>query len=215
MNKKLHSARPWFFLTALLALAPVLHNKYPNSFFPAIPSGVVDLMAVFGGAWVAAVGFARAWALAQRRSRAKTLLESVAKDMTADEKAGENDLGQSGRLITRLVRNTEVDLAEMKPDLSLGSLSRLKAVVPALLDEIGNEEDARIRLGILGVYIGETLCRTKGWQWDFKARPSLRQFTYQASRLVKDGTTLDVFQKASELMTGRLSWGAFLKEVGR
>jgi hypothetical protein len=148
------------------------------------------------------------------RKRAADLLGAAAKDLQADEKAGENDLGQAGRLITRLVRNSEVDLGEMKPDFSLSSLSRLRRVVPELLDEIHNEEDARIRLGIVGVYIGETLCRARGWQWDFKAQPSLRQFTYQASRLIKDGKTLDVFQKAAELMTGRLDWGSFLKEVG-
>lgn len=157
----------------------------------------------------------RTFQVRERRKKAVTLLRAAAKDLQADEKAGENDLGQAGRLITRLVRNSEVDLAEIKPDLSLDSLSRLKRVVPELLDEIHNEEDARIRLGIVGVYIGETLCRTKGWQWDFKARPALHQFTYQASRLKKGETTLDVFEKAAELMTGRLPWGSFLKEVGR
>ena len=110
---------------------------------------------------------------------------------------------------------SEVDLEEMRPDFSLASLSRLRAVIPALLDEILTEEDARIRLGIVCVYIGETLCRTQGWQWDFRAQPSARQFTYLASRLVKEGKELDVFHWAGSFLAGKAGTKELMKEVGR
>ena len=210
---KLHSSKPWFFLTGLLALVPVLNNKYPAFFFPAIQPGIIELITVFGGALAAAMGFTRAWAIAQRRARARSLLEAVVQGIRADEKVEENDLGQSGRLITRLVRNVEVDLAEMKPDLTLGSLNRLKGIIPDLLNEITTEEAARIRLGIVGVYMGETLCREKGWQWDFRAQPSQRQFTYMASQLTRKGRNLDIFRWAGKLMMGQADWKSLVREA--
>lgn len=210
---KLHSSKPWFFLTALLALVPVLNNKYPGAFFPAIPPGLIELLTVFGGALAAAMGFTRAWAIAQRRGKAKALLGSVLEGIRADEKVEENDLGQSGRLITRLVRNVEVDLEEMKPDLTLRSWPRLWGVIPELLSEIADEEAARIRLGIVGVYMGETLCREKGWQWDFRAQPSQRQFTYLASRLTRGGRTLEIFQWAGKIMMGQVDRKDLVREA--
>lgn len=210
---KLHSSKPWFFLTSLLALVPVLNNKYPAAFFPAVPSGLIELLTVFGGALTAAMGFTRAWAIAQRRSKAKAILAMVLQGIRADEKVEENDLGQSGRLITRLVRNVEVDLEEMKPDLTLRSWPRLWGILPELLNEITDEESARIRLGIVGVYMGETLCREKGWQWDFRAQPSQRQFTYLASRLTRGGRTLEIFQWAGKLMMGRDDRNALAREA--
>ncbi|HVZ81360.1 MAG TPA: hypothetical protein VHE12_11290 [bacterium] len=214
MNTKLHSPKPWFFLTGLLALVPVANNSRPALFFPALPAPVVSTLAVFGGVYTAVLAFARLWAVLQRRDKARALVGEVSGDLSPRPSASENDLGQSGRLITRLVRNVEVDLGEIRPDFSIGSLSRLKRIVPALLEEVLTEEDARIRLGIVGVYLGETLCRSRGWQWDFRARPDLRQFTYQASRVVKDGRSLEVFTKAAGLMTGKADWGGLLREIG-
>lgn len=211
ISKKLHSSWPWFLLTALLGLIPVLNNKYPASFFPAVPAGAIELITVFGGALTAAMGFARAWAILQRRSRARMFLQDVG--VVPAKEPSENDLANSGRFISRLVRNAESDLAEIKPDFTVGSLRRLSRFLPVLLEEIQSEEDARVRLGVVGVYLGETACRQLGWQWEFRTDPASKQFTYLASRLRKGDRTLEVFGPARGLMMGTVKMAAFLGDA--
>src|SRR5690242_18898382 len=156
MANKLHSAWPYFLLAALLGLAPVLNNKYPASFYPAAPSGLVDLICVILGVFAASLGFSRAWNRLQHTASAKTLLGQVAEKRRPLESADPNEVSQSGRIISRLVRNVGEDLKEIGPDFTWDSLKRLQGAFDLLLEEIEDEEDALIRLGVVGTYLGET-----------------------------------------------------------
>src|SRR5258708_7098200 len=180
-NTRLHSPWPYFLLTALLALVPVLNNKYPTLFFPVLSPFWVEVFSVFGGVFTATLAFIRGWARLQKRARAKILVREVGQNRKPTDSLSENDAAHSGRLISRLVRNADEDLLEIRPDFSTSSLSRLYRYLPALMDEIENEEDARIRLGVVGTYLGETACRLFHWQWFFKAVTTLLQFGYLAS----------------------------------
>jgi hypothetical protein len=82
-----------------------------------------------------------------------------------------------------------------------------------LLTEIENEEDARIRLGVVGTYLGETYCRNGGWKWFFRPDPSLRQFSYLASVIRKQGREIDPFAWAGDLMTGKRNIHEIMKEI--
>ncbi len=117
----------------------------------------------------------------------------------------------AGRYITRLVRNADEDLKEIKPDFTIESLGRLQGYLPELLGEVEDEESARILLGIVGVYLGETLCRNDHWQWFFKPAPELKQFVYLASEIHKEGKKADPFVLSAEVLTGSRSVHDILK----
>jgi hypothetical protein len=126
--------------------------------------------------------------------------------------AEENDVDLAGRNISRLVRNSDEDLREIRPDFSFDSIERLRRVLPFLLDEIHNEESARIRLGVVGTYLGEFLCRSGQWQWFFKCDPALRQFGYLTSVVRREGRELDPYAWAALLFSGSRKSVDFLKE---
>ena len=212
-NTKLHSPWPYFTLMALLGLVPVLNNKYPAAFCPAFSPWWVEVISVFGGVCVVVVGFSRGWAILNYRARSKNLILEAVENRHAVEKPEENDVVNAGRIVSRLVRNADKDLTEIKPDFTLDSLRRLQNYVSELMAEIDNEEDARIRLGVVGIYLGETLCRNLGWQWFFRADPSLNQFSYLASILRKQGKEIDPFAMASDLMMGKRKVIEILKQI--
>jgi len=202
-NTKLHSPWPYLSLTALMGLIPVLNNKYPAAFFPAAPGGLVDLVCVLLGVLAAFLGFSRLWNRLQHGAIAKALLTGVIAKRQALEKADESEASQSGRIVSRLVRNVDEDLKEIKPDFTWDSLKRLQGVFGLLLEEIEDEQDALIRLGVVGTYLGETACRNEGWQWFFKTDPTLRQFSYLASVLRKDRREADPYLLAAQWLTGQ------------
>lgn len=208
---KLHSPWPYFLLTALLGLVPVLNNKYPTQFFPVLPAFWVEIISVFSGVAAAFLGLSRFWDILQRRSVARELVRQAVSERQSVQNMEINDINNAGRLVSRLVRNADEDLLEIKPDFSETSLKRLQRYLPSLIDEIENEEDARIRIGIVGVYLGETACRNHQWQWFFKADPSLRQFSYLVSALRKADRELDPFAWAGELLRKERKMGDWLK----
>lgn len=213
MHRKLHSPIPYFLLTALLGLVPVLNNKYPTRFFPALSPDLVSVLCVVLGVAAAYLGFSRGWDRLQHQARARKLLRQAAEQRDGQASADENDVSAAGRFISRLVRNADEDLSEIKPDFSEHSLRRLDRYLPALLGEIENEEDARIRLGIVGVYLGETACRNYHWQWHFKADPALGRFGYLVSALRREGKETDPFFLAAEWMLGNLNLKELLEPV--
>jgi hypothetical protein len=210
---KLHSPIPHFLATALMGLVPVLNNQYPAQFFPALSPWGVEVVSVFLGVVFAFWGFNRGWLILQRRALARELIRQAVASRHADPIADVNEVNNAGRLITRLVRNTDGDLAEIKPDFSTPSLKRLQRYLPVILEEIETEEGARIRLGVIGVYLGETACRNNGWQWFFQTDTSLRQFGYLASIIRKANQERDVFGWAGDLLAGKKKIGDWLEEM--
>jgi len=198
---------------ALFGLVPVLNNKYPSSFFPAVDPGLVEILSVVLGVVAAFLALSRGWDVLVRRSLARALVSQVVAGRQASQDVETNDISNAGRLVSRLVRNVDQDLMEIRPDFSEGSLRRLGRYLPVLLAEIEKEEDARIRLGIVGTYLGETACRHSGWQWVFKADPTLRQFSYLASALKKAGREIDPYAWAGELLQGKKKIGDWLEAV--
>ncbi len=202
-NSKLHPPVPYFFLTALCGLIPVLNNKYPSAFFPSVSPGLVELLAVGGGIAAAALGFARLWARLVQREGAVDFVRKAVENRKSSPEQDQNEVVNAGRIISRLVRNADEDLREMNPDFTLDSLRRLQKVLPELLAEIETQEDALIRTGVVGIYLGEVLCRQSGWQWFFRADASLKQFSYMASVIRKGSGELDPFAWAGDLLTGK------------
>ncbi len=200
-SKILYSAKPYFILAALFSLIPVLNNKYPALFFPAVPEGWVTLIATGGGIYAVFKGLSYVWAVIQARDEAKAWVLQVVESRKTVENPDPNDVINAGRSVTRLVRNADEDLREIGPDFSWESLGRLERYLPELLMEVDDEEKARIRLGIVGIYIGETLCRSRGWEWFFKPDASLKQFLFLPSVIRKNGKAIDPFETASKAFT--------------
>jgi hypothetical protein len=202
-NPRLHSPSPYFLLVALLGLVPVLNNKYPAFFFPSLSPWWVEVVSSFTGIAAATVGFTRVWALVQKKAGAKAHIQVAiqARQITVDP--SQNDVASAGRFISRLIRNADEDLKEIRPDFSMSSLDRLNRFLPVLLLEIGEEEDARVRLGVVGSYLGEVACRNRQWQWFFKADPALKQFSYLASVIRRGEMELDPFAWAADLLEGK------------
>lgn len=204
-NKILYSPKPYFALAAFFSLIPVLNNKYPQLFFSMVPEGWVEIIATLGGVYAAFKALGCWWAILQARAEAKAYVLQAAQNRKAPENPDHNDIVNAGRYVTRLVRNADQDLSEIKPDFSLESLKRLEGYLPTLLMEVEDEDSGRIRLGIVGAYIGETLCRTKGWEWFFKADPALKQFSFLPSVVQKNGKSIDPFEAAARSLTEKKS----------
>lgn len=202
-SRILHYPKPYFVLAALFSLIPVLNNKYPNSFFPLVSAGWVEIIATAAGIYAAFKALDYWWAILQVRSAAKAWILQAVQNRQVFETSDHNDVVNAGRYVTRLVRNVDEDLREIKPDFSFDSLKRLGRYLPELLMEVEDEESGRIRLGIVGVYIGETLCRAKGWEWFFKSDPSLKQFSFLPSVVHKSGKTIDPFEIAAKAFNGK------------
>jgi hypothetical protein len=212
VSTKLHSPIPYFLLTACFGLVPVLNNKYPAAFFPSLSPGLVELLAVGGGIAAAALGFGKGWARLVQRDGAVGFVRQAVENRKVSPEQDQNEVVNAGRIISRLVRNADEDLREINPDFSLDSLRRLQGVLPELLAEIQNPEDALIRTGVAGIYLGEVLCRQSGWQWFFRADASLKQFSYMASVIRKGGGEMDPFAWAGDLLTGKRKVRELLKE---
>jgi hypothetical protein len=212
-TRKLHSSLPYFFLVGLLAIIPVLNNKYPARFFPGFSPWGVEALSTFAGVVAATLGFMRLWARLEKGARAKALVLEAAASRHAADHPLDNDLATAGRFISRLVRNVDEDLREIGPDFSENSLQRLERFFPKLLREIESREDAFIRLGVAGVYLGEVACRNFQWQWHFKNDTALHQFGYLASLLQRQGKNLDPYAWAADLMAGKGKMAEFIKEI--
>jgi hypothetical protein len=209
-TRLLYSSKPYFVLAALFSLVPVLNNKYPALFFPSAPEGWVTIIATGAGIYAAFKGLGYAWALIQARAEAKAWIVQVAQNRKVIENPDPNDVINAGRSVTRLVRNVDEDLREIGPDFSWESLGRLEHYLTELLMEVDDEEKAKIRLGIVGIYIGETLCRSKGWEWFFKPDTSLKQFLFLPSVIRKNGKVIDPFETAANAFNEKKSLSRFL-----
>jgi len=210
---KIHSPVPYFLLAALFAAVPVLNNQYTAFFFPAISFGWIEVISIFSGVATAIMGFTRGWNILQRRERVKVLVLEALENRHVELNPEPNDVIIAGRNISRLIRNADEDLKEIKPDFSMNSLSRLEHYLPQLMAEIENEEDALIRVGIVGTYLGETLCRNLHWQWFFKSDTALRQFSYLVSVIRWQGKDWDPYVWAADLMVRKRRVKDILKEV--
>lgn len=211
--KPLQSPKPFFILTAFFSLIPVLNNKYPGSFFPGIGSDWVEIVCVLGGTYTAFLGFGRLWAVLQVRAAARAWVKQVNLTRLQGISRDENDVVNAGRSISRLVRNVERDLEEINPDFTMNSIKRLERYLPTLLMEVEDEESACIRLGIVGTYLGETLCRAHGWQWFFKSNPDLKQFAFLPSVVQKNGKQIDPFNLAGQGLVEKAPLIKFLGNV--
>lgn len=203
-TKILYSSKPYFVLAALFSLVSVLNNKYPALFFSAVPEGLVTVITMGAGIYAAFKGLSYTWAVMQARAEAKAWILQVIQSRKVVENPDPNDVINAGRSVTRLVRNADEDLREIGPDFTLESLDRLERYLPELLMEVESEENARIRLGIVGVYIGETLCRSKGWEWFFKPDTALKQFIFLPSEVRKNGKVIDPFEVASKAFAEKI-----------
>jgi hypothetical protein len=210
---KLHSSWPYFFLVALFGIIPVLNNKYPAQYFPDLSPWWIEVFSTFAGIAAATLGFMRQWARLEKQAKAKNLVMEAVGARRPVEHPSENDVDGAGRFVSRLVRNVEEDLREIVPDFSKDSLRRLGRFLPKLLGEIEREEDALIRVGVTGVYLGEAACRNDQWQWRFNADPAMRQFSYLSSNVQKKDKNLDPFLWAARLMAGKGKMSEFIKEI--
>jgi hypothetical protein len=213
MTQKIHSPVPYLLLTALFSLAPVFNHFYPAKFFPAIPSVWVWMISIFAAALSVIQGFRRALAIEAQRIQAMALVNDFRRWRPPSEIPAPNDVANAGRSISRLVRNVDEDLKEITPDFTLDSLKRLERFLPELLKEIHKEEDARIRLGVVGTYLGETACRLFGWNWFFNANPALKQFSFMNSTIRRNEEDFDPYDWAMDLMTGQFKMKDVLEEI--
>lgn len=213
MTAKTYSPAPFFLLCAIFGGTGFLNGRYPGFFFPAVPLGWVWGISVLGGLLCGGEALRR-WAVRLKRlANARALVRKVGEERRPPEGGLESEAANAGRLISRLTRNAEEDLREIGPDFSVASLRRLYRYLPDLLFEIGNEEEARIRLGIVGTYVGETACRNFKWRWFFKADPALRQFNYMVSVIQRQGRETDPYALAQGLMAAGRNIGGVLKEI--
>ena len=211
--EKTHSPFPFFVLVFLFLSGALLNQGFPSLFFPALGPALVWTFSVALGTAFGFTAVRRMWTIHGQRRRALELVLKGLAERKVPAEPDENDIINAGRYIARLVRNTDEDLREINPDFSTASLKRLAHYLPDLLDEIGGEADAKIRLGVVGTYLGETLCRCSGWEWFYRADPALRQFEYLGSIIRKEGHALDPYDWAGALFAGQKKIGDLLKEA--
>ncbi len=200
-------------LSVLLLASGLLRILFPNQFFPMVPLTGVIGSAVFGSVLFGMVAFRRWYFLFQKRKKALLLIKEIISGRKAANQPLENDLANAERTISRLVRNADEDLKEINPDFKEDSLPRLSSQIPILLDEIGNREDALIRLGVLGTYLGETACRSFKWAWKFQYDPLLGRFAFLASVLGKGERVLDPYALGADILTGSIKTRDLQKEL--
>ena len=208
---RLHTPLPFFLLAVLFGLSPILRVFFPQDFFPAVPSvwmgiGAFPLFALSGY-----LAFARLGKIYRRRDRAQNLIQNAIQSRSFSTSPSDNDLAIADRTISRLAGHADVDLSEINPEFSLNSLLRLEPCLGALLEEIETPEDALIRLGVVGAYLGETACRFSKWTWYFKSDPGLKQFGFLCS-IIKNqkGDELDPYAWAADLLVGRKKVNAWI-----
>ncbi|HVM33014.1 MAG TPA: hypothetical protein VMU88_07755, partial [bacterium] len=197
----------------LWALAALLNRLAPRLFFPDFTPQEVAALSGAGTLLFGAWAWGKARALRARRREACRRIEAILQKRNPPAQADENEVMLAGRVVARLARNADEDLREIDADFSPESLGRLDAWLPLLLDEIQTEEDALIRLGVVGTYLGEVLCRHRGWRWFFKPDPALRQFSYLPSLLRRGERQLDPYAWAGELFRRRKRAAALLGEA--
>lgn len=215
MNRNaIPSPIPYIALAGVCAGALAGSQFFPDFFFPAFGSWVIGLfwdLAALGAAW-------RAWGLYQAlwkgRAEAIARIEFLLRNRNSQKIQMGSSADTAGRTLSRVIRNADEDLKEINPDFTLDSLIRLSGFLPNLLDEIQSETDAKIRLGVVGAYLGETACRLWGWQWKFQSETSLRQFEYLVSILEKGKDRVDPFELAGELFSNKLKSGDLIQKLG-
>jgi hypothetical protein len=213
-SQKTKSVLPWGILSFLFALAVLSHGICPRFFFPAFDGDWVLRLGALGLVAFGTLAFRKNQVINRRRHEASRLIRSLAEKRSPQEAPTENDVILAGRVVSRLTRNADEDLREIDPDFSLASLERLVRYLPLLLDEVRSEEDALIRWGVVGTYMGETLCRQTGWNWFFKPDPALRQFSFLSSVLRRGpGRELDPYAWAVDLFDHRRELSGLLEEV--
>jgi hypothetical protein len=209
------SPTPYLALAGVCLAALAGTQFFPSVFFPGLPLWVSGLI------WdLAALACAtRVWFLdketGKRRSAAMLLLELSIRDRDSQSCLTGPSADTAQRTLGRVIRNADEDLREINPDFTAASLRRLSGFLPRLLDEIQTETDAKIRLGVVGAYLGETACRLWDWQWNFRSDPALKQFNYLASTLERKGAQADPFGLALEFFSCRLKPKDLIQKLGK
>ena len=212
-SEKVRRVAPPALLAFLSALSIGLHQLSPRLFFPAWPGPWVLILGLAGLVFFGLFAFQKYRGIHSRRQKALALIDSILQKRRALLDPPQNEVILAGRVVARLARNADEDLREITADFSPESLARLDAYLPLLLDEAGGEPEALIRLGVVGTYLGETLCRHRGWNWFFKPDPSLKQFSYLPSVIRRGGRELDPYAWAGDLFGRRRSAADLLNEA--
>ncbi len=213
-SQKAKAILPWASLSFLFILAVFSHGVCPEFFFPAFDGRSILILGALGVAVFGALAFQKNAGINRRRREASRLIQALRGKRAPLGEPTENEVILAGRVVSRLTRNADEDLREINPDFSLASLHRLIRYLPLLLDEVECEEDALIRWGVVGTYLGETLCRQAGWNWFFKPDPALRQFSFLSSVLQRGpGRELDPYAWAADLFDRRRGLAGLLDEV--
>lgn len=213
LKRKMSLSLPFFILSILLVAGGILRGLYPNLFFPAAPRMGVLGAALLGGLLSGTVAYRRWSSTSRQRKNAIGLVQQIITSRKPTDQPIENDLANAERTISRLVRNADEDLKEINPDFTLESLLGLPAQLPVILGKIIKREDALIRLGVVGTYLGETACRCLGWVWQFRFDPSLERFGFLASVLRRGDMGLDPYALGADLLTGRKKIQGVIKEL--
>jgi hypothetical protein len=205
LNRKLFPLpAAYYFLSVLCLAAPAGQKLFPSMVFPAFAPPVVSLAGMVSALGFALRGLTLGRAMFRKRREARSLVRKALQERNPSGYLTGPAADGAGRTLSRVLRNADEDLREINPDFSLESLFRLVGLLPLLLDEIRNEKEAKIRLGVVGAYLGETAGRLWGWQWKFQSDPALRQFEFLASVLEQGEDRVDPFELAGELFEGNL-----------
>lgn len=148
-----------------------------------------------------------------QRKAGRENIETAEQNRPAVENPTREQRAASAKLLERLIAHAGEDLKEIRPDFTLASLRRLEKNLPVLLEESADPLDARILLGIVGVYLGETLRAAYKGEWILGAAPSLGRFTYQACRLRFSKKEWDPFFAARRWFANEVRWRDLVEEV--
>jgi hypothetical protein len=180
----------WFLLLG------IANQARPYVFFFGIAPVWIWGIAILGFGIFGFIGARSIYVSHSQHVQALNLVERTLKDRQSDPHIFDEEKSKIERSISRLSRNMEANLFEIHPDFSLRSIDRLKKVIPAFLNEIQTEFDAKIRIGILGVYIGETLCRNLKLRWKFQSDSQDAVFPFLSSIIGSETDPCDPFQLA-------------------
>lgn len=203
-----------FFGAALYLLVTALLNTvWPELFFSKVSVPWVWGVAGIGSLILISLASCLRRLREARRRAGRANIEAAERHRPAVENPGPQQRAASAKLLERLIGHAGEDLKEIRPDFTLASLRRLEKSLPALLEESADPLDARILLGIVGVYLGETLRAAYKGEWRLGAAPSLGRFTYQACRLRFSGKEWDPFFAARRWFASEVRWRDLVEEV--
>ncbi len=183
-------------MVALFLSGGVFRSLAPGLFGVGIPSIWIWAFSLVGAGVFSSLGWGRARTAARTQSTACGWVRRAIRDRQQALRPEPNDLRTVQRNLSRLERNVESDLGEIRPDFSRESIARLSAIRGEILTEIDSPAQARILLGVLGAYLGATLSRSPGWAWVWRTDPLLKQFAFQVSTVRKGEVEYDPFEAA-------------------